>query len=185
MRKKALIILAYAWLPQLAGAEALRGENLIQTLPAGFKVDFGERKGNFQIVELVPRDESVHDWTQMVTTNIYYGGLPVSPSEYRSRFQQMWQRTCPEPGGTELDQGSDNGYPVALWLMTCARLPATGKPEITLVKAIKGNDSFYVIQRAWRHHPDDGEMAAARQYLDRVHVCDTRLPDRPCPTGED
>jgi hypothetical protein len=59
-------------------------------------------------------------------------------------------------------------------------LASTGKPEVAVIKAIKGRDSFYVVQRAVRSEPTPAKLEQMKQYLDRVSVCDTRLADRPC-----
>jgi hypothetical protein len=60
-------------------------------------------------------------------------------------------------------------------------LASTGKPETTLFRSIRGNDSFYSVQRAMRAIPDKGQMAKMASYLETVIVCDSRRPDRPCP----
>jgi hypothetical protein len=59
-------------------------------------------------------------------------------------------------------------------------LASTGKPETTMVKAIRGNDSFYVVQRAVRAVPTPERLETIKQYVEKVSVCDTRLPSRPC-----
>jgi hypothetical protein len=61
---------------------------------------------------------------------------------------------------------------------------ATGKPEKTWFKAIKGNDSFYVVQKAFKFDPSKEQIAQWMQYFRSVAVCDTRLADRPCPKLE-
>jgi hypothetical protein len=58
---------------------------------------------------------------------------------------------------------------------------ATGKPEITWFKAVRGNDSFYVVQKAFKFTPSAEQVTTWTQYLRGVAVCDTRLPDRTCP----
>ena len=61
--------------------------------------------------------------------------------------------------------------------------PATGKPEITWFKAISGRDSFYVVQKAFKFEPAPEQAKQWVGWLDKVSVCDTRLPDRACPRG--
>ena len=46
--------------------------------------------------------------------------------------------------------GKANGYNASMMMLHCPLLAATGKPETTMFRAIKGNDSFYVVQRAVR-----------------------------------
>ena len=79
-----------------------------------------------------------------------------------------------------------------------------------MIKAIQGNDYFYVISRARREPPEppptdqipseipsggdrpsagvedsglEEEVAAWSIYLKSIVVCDVDLPDHPCPTG--
>ena len=57
---------------------------------------------------------------------------------------------------------------------------ATGKPELTWMKAIQGRDSFYLVQKAYKFEPTAEQKKQWGAYLDSVGVCDTRLPERPC-----
>ena len=72
--------------------------------------------------------------------------------------------------------------PSLVWLQDCPLNKATGKPEITWFKAIAGNDSFYVVQVAFKAWPSKELIAQWMHYLKDVRVCDTRLPERPCAT---
>jgi hypothetical protein len=74
-----------------------------------------------------------------------------------------------------------DGYPAAVWLMTCPRNRETAKPENTWFKAIPGNDSFYVVQKAFKFEPSKEHIEQWTLYLKRGTACDTRLPERPCP----
>jgi hypothetical protein len=77
-------------------------------------------------------------------------------------------------------QGEENGYPSLVWLQNCPLNKATGKPEITWFKAIQGNDSFYIVQVAFKAWPSKEQISQWMRYLKSVTVCDTRLPDRAC-----
>ena len=48
-------------------------------MPTGYKVDFQQRKGNMLMTEMVPVNESVNNWTEMVTVQIFYGLKNVTP----------------------------------------------------------------------------------------------------------
>jgi len=159
----------------------LRYENLLLELPDGFKIDFTHRRGNVQLIEMVPEGESVEDWSQMVTTTIVHGGIRLSPGEYLARMERLWRGQCPGSASAMIRQGEENGYAFALWLLSCEHFPDTGLPEMTWLKAIRGNDSFYLVQKAWHRHPEQHEIEAMMHYLKKVQVCDSRLPDRACP----
>jgi hypothetical protein len=68
-----------------------------------------------------------------------------------------------------------------VWLQSCPLNKATGKPEITWFKAIAGNDSFYVVQLAFKAWPSKEQITSWMHYLGSVTVCDSRLPGRACP----
>jgi hypothetical protein len=65
----------------------------------------------------------------------------------------------------------------------CSLNTATGDPEFAWFKGIEGNDSFYLIQVARKVQPTHELSTRWMDYLKRVRVCDTRLPDRTCPGG--
>jgi hypothetical protein len=68
-------------------------------------------------------------------------------------------------------------------MMNCPRNAQTGKPEITWFKALQGNDSFYVVQKAFKFDPPKEQIVQWTLWLKGVALCDTRLPERACPPG--
>jgi hypothetical protein len=68
-------------------------------------------------------------------------------------------------------------------MLACPRNAETGKPEWTWFKAIQGNDSFYVVQKAFKFEPARLQIVEWTRYLKGVSVCDTRLKERRCPAG--
>ena len=172
-------LLSFA-LSSAAWAE-LKDENLLQSLPPGYKIDFQAKQGNMLMTEMVPEGESVKDWTEMVTTQVFLGLKTATPEQFQALMQQRWLAACKGGAAAPVAKGEENGYPFALWLLSCPSSPATGKPEVTWFKAIKGNDSFYVVQKAFRFEPTQEQVNQWIQYLRSVSVCDTRLPERACP----
>src|ERR1044071_8157948 len=73
----------------------LENENLLTTMPAGYKVDFQQRKGNLLMTEMVPVNENVNNWTEMVTVQIFYGLTNVTPEQFNKRMEGLWQGSCP------------------------------------------------------------------------------------------
>ena len=163
-------------------AFALSAENLLVTMPAGYKVGYTNHTAKGVISEMVPAAETVESWTEMVTVQIYFG-QKGSLIGYRSKMEKDWAAACAGAKSAPVGGGLVNGYTTMTWRQTCPLNKATGKPEITWFKAIAGNDSFYVVQKAFKSEPTAEQAAAAVKYLDGVSVCDTRLPDRACPRG--
>ena len=79
----------------------------------------------------------------------------------------------------------ENGYPSLLWILECPKNPATGKPELTWIKGVQGNDSFYVVQKAFKFTPSKEQITRWIGYLKGVMVCDSRIADRACPRTKD
>jgi hypothetical protein len=170
-------------LSQLAAADPaeIRDEVLLVTSPAGYKVGFqAQQRDRSRITEMVPTAETVESWTEMVTVQTF-PGLRATAEQFESHLIKDWRGACPEADYQRIAQGTESGYPFVLWLLSCPLNKASGKPEITWFKAIHGNDSFYVVQKAFRFAPSKEQISTWMAFLRDAKVCDTRLPDRPCP----
>lgn len=159
----------------------LKDENLLVGMPQGFKVGFQESRKGLNMQEFVPAAETVQNWTEMVTVQLFLGRKDLEPSQFLAAMQQEWAGACKGSTATPITTDKVNGYPAALILLRCPLLASTGRPETTLLKAIKGNDSFYVVQRAVRSVPSGERLETMRKYIASVSVCDTRLATSPCP----
>jgi|KBSMisStaDraftv2_1062788.scaffolds.fasta_scaffold43714_5 hypothetical protein len=158
----------------------LVNENLLVTFPAGYKAGWQDKKPNLQMTELVPNSEAVENWTEMVTIQTFFG-MKAAPEQFRDRLAKLWISSCSGGAARDVAKGPQNGYATLTWFLSCPLNPSTGKPEMTWVKGIQGNDSFYVVQKAFKFMPSNEQLAPWTEYLNKVQVCDTRLPDRPCP----
>jgi hypothetical protein len=169
-------LLSFAAFP--AAAEFV-DETLLVNVPAGYKIGFRDRDKNELVNEMVPDNETVNDWTEMVTVQIFYN-LKVTPESFRASGEKFWAETCAGSAFNTVAKGIENGYPALVWMQSCPLNSQTGKPEITWFKAIQGNDSFYVVQKAFKFEPSKEQVVEWTRYLKKVAVCDTRLPERPC-----
>ena len=161
-------------------AAALVNENLLTGAPAGYHVGFRNKTDDGLITEWVPAGETVENWTEMVTVQVFYH-LRVSPEAFMSNLETRWVRSCPGAGPAEpIADAVENGYPTLAWLLSCPQNPASGKIEITWFKAVQGNDSFYLVQKAFRFAPSKEQIGRWVRYLKAVRVCDSRLADRAC-----
>ena len=74
MRLRRALLASFAGLLLAGGASAqLKDENLLQGMPAGYKIGFQERQGPIIITEMVPESESAEEWTEMVTSQLFIG----------------------------------------------------------------------------------------------------------------
>lgn len=167
----------------VTAAEQTGEERLLQTVPDGYGVAFQQRKGNMLMIEMVPHGQSVESWTEMVTTQVFAGGIPQrTPTAFYRASGDAWKKVCQNAEDKLLQQGTENGYPFAFWLQACPNNPVTKQQEFTFFKAIQGNDSFFLVQKAWKRMPDKEEVVEWSQYMKQIKVCDSRITGRACPT---
>ena len=182
MRLRRALLASFAGLLLAGGASAqLKDENLLQGMPAGYKIGFQERQGPIILTEMVPESESVEEWTEMVTSQLFIGLKSVSPEAFRAESRKKWLEACKDGNFAEIASGEENGYPMALWMLSCPHSKAPGRPEITWFKAIRGQDAFYVVQKSFRFEPSNEQVQQSMRYLRQISVCDTRIPQRACP----
>jgi len=175
-----LAALALALAAAPAARAGFENENLLVALPPGYKVDFQQKNDKMMISEMVPAAENVHAWTEMVTVQVFFG-LKIAPEEFRARLEKLWGDSCANSQFNTVNKGVENGYATLVWIQTCPLNKQTGKPEITWMKAVRGNDSLYLVQKAFKFTPSDEQVTTWTKYLRSVAVCDTRRPDRACP----
>ena len=159
----------------------LENENLLAELPEGFKVDYQAEQGNQTITEMVAEGESVEAWTTMVTVQVYLSETNITPQQAQDTLTNDWFNACENSESYPVADGAENGYDFILWQLYCPLNSSTQKPELTYLKAIQGNDSFYLVQVAFRYEPSDEDITQWIQYLKQVQVCDSRIPERACP----
>ncbi len=169
--------------PTGAASADLINENLLVAIPPGYKIDFKDRDPDRLMNEMVPSDQTVDDWTEMVTVQIFYG-LKTTPEEFEDRVADGWLKSCDGATTNPIVSGPENGYPAGVWLLTCPRNPATGKPEVTYTKVMEGNDSLYVVQKAFKFAPSREQITQWMKYLRSVATCDSRLADAACPQAK-
>jgi hypothetical protein len=156
-------------------------ETLLAAVPSGYKVDFRRDSNNGRITEMVPSAESVKNWTEMVTVQVFYRLQDVTPEQFKSKMEQLWSGACPGSKSKAITQGVVGGYRTSMWVMYCPTNRQTGKPENTWFRAIQGADNFYVVQKAYKFTPNKQQEAQWVGYLQSVSVCDPRVPERACP----
>lgn len=174
MNKKHLLPVLTAALLTVPFAAQAAERPLFGAAPDGFKKGYQAGDDRQTIAEFVPQKQTVHNWTQMVTHQTFKGSRQGAAG-FRSTLSSFWMNSCPKSAIAHLTEGEENGYPFALWRMTCYDNPQTGKPEYTFVKAVQGNEGLYVKQYAFRYIPNKQEMALALGHLRDFFVCDNTV----------
>lgn len=162
-------------------AAPFQDETLLVTIPNGFIVGNQGEQGPMTIAEYVPQGETVADWSQMVTVQVFHNLENVEPDKFAEGIKSRWLAQCAGSDVHKAKEGQENGYKFSLWLFACPMNTRTGKPENMFTKIISGGDSLYSVQYAYRSALTKEIIGPTVTYLAGIRVCDTRLPDRPCP----
>ncbi|GHB38924.1 hypothetical protein GCM10007094_30500 [Pseudovibrio japonicus] len=161
------------------GASGLKNENLLVSVPVGYKIAFSDRKPGLLVSEMIPDAQSLEDWKDMLTVQIYYS-RQMKMSVLEAAYTQTANPACKEHNGALVGKGHENGYEYGLFISSCSTTPAS-KSETVLTKAILGEDSTYFIIKSWRSVPDKDEIVKWSRYMKGVKVCDSRIAERACP----
>ena len=166
--------------PSTSPDSSAGGEKLLFAPPQTLqKAYHSERVGS--LTEYIPAGETVEDWTEMVTVQVFRG-LKVDPAPFLQTIGRGLTKSCPGfTSPTGIINGQANGYPTSMLTVTCPLNPATGKPETTVFRIIKGRDALYSVQHAWRSAVSGEEVGKAALALRTVVVCDTGDTTHPCP----
>lgn len=182
---RALGVIFALWVPAIVFGSPLENENLLYAPPKDFKVGYQKTLPRELMTEWVPVGETVEEWTEMVTVQIFRGAT-VTAADFLREVAGRYMNSCPNTdAGKGMFTGQVNGYVVSMLVLKCPHNPQTGKPETTAFRFINGADALYGVQYAWRKMPSAAEMDAAMHTLAKVTVCDTRAPEQhPCPKLE-
>jgi hypothetical protein len=158
----------------------LLGENLLFSPPNGFSLASQLDNRRSLISEWVPATQSIHNWSELITVQIFRG-LRKDPEDFLRSIRQGFVIACSGTSFKEFPKHLTNGYSVSVLIVECPKNPKTQKPETTVFRVINGRDALYSVQHAWRSLPTSSELNRELETLSGVTVCDTREPDHPCP----
>ena len=179
------LLLSCFLVPGTALAEqktALKNENLLIGMPKRYKVAYQTRVKNMKMTEMIPKTQVLKSWSEMLTVQVFLNDKKLTPVKFFNSIRTVHKKACKGSRATLIRKGIENGYAFSFFFLVCPLNPKTKKPEYTWFKTIRGNDSFYVVQKAWKNSPSKAGIVKWSKYLRRVSVCDTRLADRKCPS---
>jgi hypothetical protein len=199
-------LLALAMAASLLGFPALAqqgpagptGENLIMTMPRGFKqvVSSGQPKVS-ALAQYVREGETKEDWTLMLSVHLFYSIAHVAPRQLYGTFESRYKVGCAKFSAQPTDLNV-RGYPGLVSFLSCELAPDAPRhvppgtklspQQFMHLKIIQGRDAVYMLQFEWQGPADvkptpitDEEMRKIFvEPIRNAYVCDSRLPDRPC-----
>ena len=170
---------------------AEKSERLNMEIPMGWVAEISRTVGDIQIAEYYPPN-STEPWQQKITVEALTGSDLPDPLVFTEGMAEQQSRLCNRFSVNPIFAGFENGYASAVQMMQCSDNKRTGKDLVTVIKAIRGNDSFYTVIRIWRLDQappplapetinlDQNELASWSQALRSVQVCDPALAEHPC-----
>ncbi|MGD8417212.1 MAG: hypothetical protein PVH91_09160 [Pseudomonadales bacterium] len=169
------------------------GEQLIGQPPQGWQRIGGTNLETLKRAEFAPEEEIETDPKRRITFESMVEDPLPDPIEFVTALAGDRNRECGTFRAFTTFAGEENGYPTTVNLLVCHKDRKTGRSEVTLMKAIQGNDAFYVITRGRQGPPipKDGQpeieetvVGAWAVYLKSITLCDDERPGHPCPTRD-
>lgn len=157
----------------------MTAEHLLFVPPEHFKVGYRSEHDGGTLTEFVAEGETVEEWSQMLTVQVFRN-LDADAPVFLERVGDHYVKDCPGTTAKGIFTGHANGYVVSMLLLKCPHNHATGRPETTAFRVIRGKDALYSVQFAWRAIPSDQDIDAVMHRLAGVSVCDTRTGQHPC-----
>jgi hypothetical protein len=168
----------------LPASSPIVGETMVSKIPPGFQQDYYGNSNGTETTH-VPIGESLWgNWTALANVQFERGKRAPSATEYVEAMAKSRPTGCTSKVIDPVVTSVVNGYPAATLKMTCLAIARTGKSETVLMRAVRGNEGVYAVQYVARFAPDEAKMAEMTQYMESLKVCDTRLPEHPCPFGK-
>jgi hypothetical protein len=174
-----------AGLPVDTGSEVLH-----VVVPDGSKIGFQANRPGMQIVEYVPLDQSVKQWTDMLTVVIADRQAAPDIDAFFKRMTDTFHVGCDvEPIVEKPTRFLDGPYPAGLQAAICGKGRQNGYGQVVIYKMIQGTKGFFQVQRAWRFPPaaksedlplTEAMRKSATERLAAVYLCDREVPDNRC-----
>ena len=167
MKLSAIVIGLSAFAAALPAAAQPGPTRQVQLPPLpGFVPGHAQRAGDQQIVEFVPRGQTVQRYTKMVTMTSFRTRPGVSTDQLQRAFVQRYGATCPGARVQAMNLGGGNTGA----RIDCARHPRTGKPETNFVRVVNVAPAAAIVTYMTAYAPSPTEAYFARDFLGRIAV---------------
>jgi hypothetical protein len=109
-----------------AGQSLIDAENLLIAQPPGFKVGYQSGHDHRSITEYVPVTETVDEWTQMLTVQVFRHAT-VDSATFLQGIGKRYMGDCPGTTAKGIFTGTINGYVVSMLVLKCPNNPGNGQ----------------------------------------------------------
>ncbi len=159
-------------------------------VPDGSKIGFQANRPGIQIVEYVPENQSVKQWTDMLTVVITDRQTAPDIDAFFKRMTDTFHVGCDvEPIVEKPTRFLDGPYPAGFQIAICGKSRQYGYGQVVIYKMIQGAKGFFQVQRAWRFPPvaksedlslTEAMRNSAMERLAAMYLCDRQAPDNRC-----
>lgn len=146
------LVLACALLTVATAAGAAE-EELAFILPEGWHEVYAGREQNLSTSEYVPGSQTEHEWDEMLTVQILIGEREADPKEMIFRAAAQISGQCEAFDAQPIELKAADDYPTHAALTACGRERGEAHGEVSLLRAIAGDENFYLLRKAWRTAP--------------------------------
>jgi hypothetical protein len=170
-------------------AQPQPGESLYVLPPKGWKIGYHGQRGDVELTEVIPGDQTIQDWSEMLTVQIITGRPQAGPEDVlRDQLAEI-RKVCDDVAVGPTSPAEENGYPTAMRAIGCTKSKEWGKGELNLYKVLRGHERLYVVARSWRGEPFDRDRLPVSPettkewlvFMQQVVLCDGRDAQHPCP----
>ena len=168
--------------------EPASGERLLVTVPDGWEKGFHDREGKIARADYLPVGQNQDEAKEMLSAQIMFGLTGVKPEQMLGRLADEAQKRCDRFNAQPTQIGEGSAYASLGIMVMCGSNSNSGTGEVILVRAIAGNDNFYLVQKIWKTPIYDlsGDLPVSfderkkwLDYLASINVCD--LSKNTCP----
>lgn len=145
-------------------------EELNFVVPKDWKIAHQAQTKDQAILEIIPEKETVENWTRMVTVQTFGSSEKYQPESFINGMGELAKKTCSGVALIPVRRDQQNGFSFSQKILLCTKNQATNNDETMNIKAIKGEESFYVVQVASRTDMQREEMQYWALYLRDVVV---------------
>jgi len=174
--------------PNAATPPATEETLLLQAPPAWLRIE-EQASEAFRLAEYIPAGQDKEDWNDRLFIEANALKPLPDPINFLESMGEALKKECSGFNHANVHSGFENGYPTSVRLLICNKSNVTARSEVSIIKAIQGEDYFYVISRARRSDAlqndepplTDKEMGEWSLYMRSIKVCDPRTDKHPCP----
>ena len=117
-----------------------------------------------EIVEWIPSDQGVADIKDILTRQVFYKLKKQNPATFLREVLNRMGGACERARTNGPKEATEHGYAVAYAQAYCSNQKGASKDADIFLKAIRGNDALYVVQREFRRPAQPGATPGVTRF---------------------